>query len=405
MSEIFSLKNPPSASPSLLAPYATIAAETRGRKFAENASRTRSAFQRDRDRIIHSGSFRKLKGKTQVFMDGQGDYYRTRLTHSLEVAQIARTMARCLAADEDLTEGLALAHDLGHTCFGHTGEDALNEVMQPYGGFDHNDQTFRVLTEVEHRYAAYRGLNLTWEMLEGVVKHNGPLRPEKPRKPVPPGIKAFDAEWSLELHTQAGLEAQLAAIADDIAYNSHDIDDGYRSGLFGLGDVAELPFFGREMAQVKRQWPDLSPALLVSETVRNVIGIWVDDVLSQTQSKLAQYQPRSAIELRALPEAVVHFSAKVNAEIKTIREFLFPKLYRHPRLAVLREQAAQVVRELFIQFMAAPQHLPEAWSSYARSLPDLQRARFIADYIAGMTDRYALQEYQRLTGKKIELGL
>ena len=375
-----------------LAPYATPADATRGRREPEPASASRSAFQRDRDRIIHSGAFRKLRNKTQVFVESEGDYYRTRLTHSLEVAQIARSISRALGLDEDLTEAVALAHDLGHTCFGHAGEDALAEVMGPYGGFNHNEQTFRILTQLENRYARFDGLNLCWETLEGVVKHNGPLD----TKHAYPFIRAFSKAWDLELDTYAGPEAQVAALADDIAYNTHDIDDGHRAGFFRLEDLRDAPLFGEALSAMKTLYPAAPTDRLMHETVREVIGLMVEDVLATTRQNLDTLKPKDAAAIRHAGKAVVAFSEPMLAHVNTLRGFLWTRMYRHHKVNRLCARAHRVVKELFVFFMENPNCLPHNWYEAAQSGDDAVKARWVADYIAGMTDRFALQEHRRL---------
>ncbi|MCC6468207.1 MAG: deoxyguanosinetriphosphate triphosphohydrolase, partial [Alphaproteobacteria bacterium] len=324
-----------------LAVYACRAEQSRGRRHPEPESRMRSAFQRDRDRIIHSAAFRRLKYKTQVFVYHEGDYYRTRLTHSLEVAQIARTVSRALGLDEDLAEALALAHDLGHTPFGHSGEDALDAAMKSYGGFDHNDQTLRVLTLLEKRYAEFDGLNLTWETLEGVVKHNGPL------KAPPPSIKDYVRTHDLELGTWPGAEAQVAALADDIAYNNHDIDDGLRAGLFDVADLKDVPLVGPVFADLAKRWPGLERGRLIHEAVRALIGLMVEDMLAETWRRLIAEKPQSADEVRRLDGPVVAFSETMRANDKALKRFLFERMYRHYRVNRMTSKARRVVRDLF----------------------------------------------------------
>lgn len=376
----------------MLAPYATLATQSRGRLIPEQRSSTRSDFQRDRDRIIHSGAFRKLRNKTQVFIENEGDYFRTRLTHSLEVAQIARTIARVLQLDEDLAETVALSHDLGHTCFGHAGEDALSEAMKPFGGFSHNEQTFRILTKLEQRYAAFDGLNLTWETLEGVVKHNGPvLNP-------PPSLTEYCAHFDLEIGDFAGAEAQVAALSDDIAYNTHDIDDGYRAGLIKFDDIAGLPLFGAALAIICKRFPDASEGRLVHEVVREVIGLMVQDVLQTTKANLTRYQPQTVVDIRRAPVPVVAFSADMGIKIKALREFLFARLYRHANVNRVCVKAQRIVHDLFSGLMADIGSLPVSWQDAIKGAGghEMARARIIADYIAGMTDRYAVQEHRNL---------
>jgi dGTPase len=375
-----------------LAPYATQARETRGRLIEEPRSATRTEFQRDRDRIIHSGAFRKLRNKTQVFIENEGDYYRTRLTHSLEVAQIARSISRVLGLDEDLTEAVALAHDLGHTCFGHAGEEGLAEVMQPFGGFSHNEQTFRIVTKLENRYARFDGLNLAWETLEGIVKHNGPVR-----VPLLPTLSEFSRQYDLELESFAGPEAQVAALADDIAYNTHDIDDGHRAGFFRLEDLRELPLFGPALAAMQARYPAADKERLMHETVREVIGLMIDDVLATTRDNLRALQPRSAADIRGARKAVVSFSSAMAQNIGTLREFLWTRMYQHSKVNRTCAKARHIVKELFVFFMAEPSCLPTGWfEAVQAATPGSGKARIVADYIAGMTDRFAVQEHRRL---------
>jgi len=378
-----------------LAAYATKAVETKGRLIKEPPPATRTEFQRDRDRIIHSGAFRKLRNKTQVFIESEGDYYRTRLTHSLEVAQIARSISRTLGLDEDLTEALALAHDLGHTCFGHAGEEGLAEVMQPYGGFSHNEQTFRILTSLERRYIRFDGLNLTWETLEGIVKHNGPILDESK---LPPTIREFCAQWDLELANFAGPEAQVASLSDDIAYNTHDIDDGLRAGFFRLDDLKDLPLFGRTLSEIHEQFPHAAHERLMQETVRQVVGLMIKDLLETSYGNLRVLQPTSAADIRRAPQAVISFSFDMHGHIKLLREFLHARMYRHSKVNRLCARARRIVKDLFTFFMAEPSCLPNAWYEALRAGKDddIHRARLIADYIAGMTDRYAIVEHRRL---------
>jgi dGTPase len=373
-----------------LAVFACRAEQSRGRRYKEPESRMRSAFQRDRDRIIHSAAFRRLKYKTQVFVYHEGDYYRTRLTHSLEVAQIARTVSRTLGLDEDLAEALALAHDLGHTPFGHSGEDALDAAMAPYGGFDHNDQTLRILTQLERRYAEFDGLNLSWDTLEGVVKHNGPLSDP------PPSIKAYTAGHDLELGTWPSAEAQVAALADDIAYNNHDIDDGLRAGLFEVADLADVPLVGPVFADLQRRYPGLERSRLIFEAVRAMIGLMVEDLLAETNRRLATLKPQSVDDIRRADGPVAAFSAEMRANDKALKAFLFERMYRHYRVNRMTSKARRVVGDMFGLFLAEPSTLPTEWRVLADGPATAQTARVVADYIAGMTDRFALEEHERL---------
>ena len=372
--------------------------DSRGRIFEEGGSPTRSPFQRDRDRIIHSGAFRRLKHKTQVFVYHEGDHFRTRLTHSLEVAQIARSLSRFLRLDEDLAEALALAHDLGHTPFGHAGEDALSEVMAPWGGFDHNGQALRIVTRLEARYAEFDGLNLTWECLEGLVKHNGPLvAKEGDLTGVPWAICEYEHVDGLELHTQPGVEAQVAALSDDIAYNTHDIDDGLRAGLFTVDDLAELPLVGPVIREVWDKYPDLERSRLIHESTRRMIDRMVQSLIGETRARLDRYKPETPADIRSLPEPVVALSDDMLTANKTLKSFLFDRMYRHYRVNRMTSQARRVVKELFSVFLEEPECLPTRWrEAFAVTDGATARARLVSDYIAGMTDRFALDEHQRL---------
>ena len=379
------------------APYASDPGDCRGRVIPQPSSSERSPFQRDKDRIIHSSAFRRLKGKTQVFVSHEGDYYRTRLTHSLEVSQIARSIARVLGLDEDLAECLSLAHDLGHPPFGHSGEDALAACMAPYGGFDHNAQTLRIVTHLEGRYADFDGLNLTWETLEGIAKHNGPLV-EKPSDidDLPWALKAIPNWEALELDTYAGPEAQVAALADDIAYNNHDIDDGLRAGLFSVEDVSEVPIVGEAFADVKRRYPDLSEDRVIHEAVRDLIGFMVADVLTETRTRLAEEDPKSAADIRALSRPICDFSEGFRAQEKPLRAFLMENMYKHYKVNRMMGQASRVVKELFELFIADPDILPTALRDRCTGPNTPETARIVCDHIAGMTDSYAINEHRKL---------
>jgi dGTPase len=394
--------------PYALKPYATQAARTRGRLAQEPESPTRSPFQRDRDRIIHSTAFRRLKHKTQVFVYHEGDYYRTRLTHSIEVAQIARSVSRYLGLDEDLAEAVALAHDLGHTPFGHAGEEALDQAMAPYGGFDHNAQTFRILTRLERHYAEFDGLNLTWECLEGVVKHNGPLvgpgaSAKAKARPVPQSIAEYSAQSrDLELDGWPGPEAQVAALADDIAYNTHDIDDGLRAGLFPIEELADLPLVGPVFAKVAERYPEIEHGRLVHESIRRLIDLMVSDLIGETERRLAEARPKSVEELRRLGRAMVAFSSAMSEHDRTLKSFLFEHMYRHDRVTRMTDRARRVVRDLFEHYFGDPVRLPAEWAAQCDGVRRDKVARVVADYIAGMTDRYALQEHERFFGVSSE---
>jgi dGTPase len=381
------------------ASYASVPGRSRGRLHPEPVSPTRNAFRRDCDRIIHATAFRRLAYKTQVFVFHEGDHFRTRLTHTLEVAQIARSLARALGLDEDLAEGLALAHDLGHPPFGHAGERALDRCLAACGGFDHNAQTLRVVTALERRYPDFDGLNLTWEMLEGLVKHNGPLtgpNAVKPDRPVPQSILDHCAQQDLELGTFASVEAQAAALADDIAYNNHDVDDGYRAGLFTFAELAEVPIAARALDEVKAAYPGIDGTRLLYEAIRRLIGAMIEDAVAETKRRLAALKPRSADKVRHAPTAMVAFSSEMQRELDRLRQFLFARVYRHPRVARIMGEAEGVVGDLFARYREDPEALPSEWREQAPPQGSSAYARHVADFIAGMTDRFALAEHRRL---------
>lgn len=387
----------------MLAPYACQPDQSRGRLHSESMSSFRSPFQRDRDRIIHSSAFRRLKHKTQVFVEHEGDYYRTRLTHSIEVAQVARTISGVLGLNTDLAEAIALAHDLGHTPFGHTGEDALAALMAPYGGFDHNAQALRIVTRLERHYADFDGLNLTWESLEGIAKHNGPVTganaDAKHAGPLPYALAEVNAEWDLELSTHASAEAQVAAIADDVAYSHHDLHDGLRSGLFDEADLMQLPVTGPAFEEVDRLYPGLDPMRRRHEALRRVFGRMVEDVIAVAQGRLEAGQPQSVEEIRNMGLTIIRFSKPLYQELKAIRSFLFTRMYRAPSVVVMRTEVTQVVNGLFPLFMADTSLLPAEWRHDIEAVQSqTELARIVADYVAGMTDRFALQEGARLLG-------
>ncbi len=387
----------------MLAPYACQPGASRGRLHPERMSSFRSPFQRDRDRIIHSSAFRRLKHKTQVFVEHEGDYYRTRLTHSIEVAQVARTISGVLGLNTDLAEAIALAHDLGHTPFGHTGEDALGLLMEPYGGFDHNAQALRIVTRLERHYADFDGLNLTWESLEGIAKHNGPVvgpnADKKHEGPLPYALAEVNAAWDLELATHASAEAQVAAIADDVAYSHHDLHDGLRSGLFSEDDLMELPVTGPAFEEVDRLYPGLEKMRRRHEALRRVFGRMVEDVIAVAQNRLAAAQPKSVEDIRHLGTTVIRFSKPLYQELKAIRSFLFHRMYRAPSVMQERAKVTRIVNDLFPLFMARPDLLPAEWRADIEAARDeVTLARIVADYVAGMTDRFAIQEHARLMG-------
>jgi len=374
------------------APFASDPQATRGRLFVEEESSFRSCFQRDRDRIIHASAFRRLKHKTQVFIEHEGDYYRTRLTHSIEVAQVARTISGTLGLNGELTEAIALAHDLGHTPFGHTGEDALHELMQPYGGFDHNAQAIRIVTHLERHYADFDGLNLTWETLEGLAKHNGPVTGELPWALVEYGLRN-----DLELHTYASAEAQVAAIADDVAYNHHDLHDGLRAELFSTDELAALPILDGCFAEVDRLYPGLNYYRRRHEALRRFFGVLVEDVIGFARARLDEIAPQSVEDIRLAGRSVIQFSDPVFQDLKQIRAFLFERMYRAPSVVVMRAQVTKVVHDLFPHFMSHPEQLPKQWRKDVEQAGDeTALARIVSDYISGMTDRFALQEHARL---------
>ncbi len=373
----------------MFAPHACTADLSRGRRFPEPPSRYRTDFQRDRDRIIHSTAFRRLKHKTQVFVEHEGDHYRTRLTHSIEVAQVARTIAGELRLNPDLTESVALAHDLGHPPFGHTGEDALDSCMAAHGGFDHNAQTIKVVTSLERHYPEFDGLNLTWETLEGIAKHNGPVD-----GPPPVALSAYDRLHDLELRTHAGAEAQVAALADDIAYNSHDLDDGLRAGLFDEVELLELPIAGDLYRSVDRRYPGLDGDRRRHTVLREFFGFLVESAIKESKARLARLAPTDANAIRKHHAPVIAFPEAVRQDLQAISDFLFLRMYRHSQVQSVRDEAATVVRDLFAAFTEDGERMPENWRPAFRS----EGARAIADYIAGMTDRFALNEHRRVCG-------
>ncbi len=393
--------NPQATYDGTLAAYASRPGDSRGRLHAEDESASRNVHQRDRDRIIHSTAFRRMKHKTQVFVYHEGDHYRDRLTHSLEVAQIARSICRELRLNEDLGEALALAHDLGHPPFGHAGEEALDEAMAPYGGFDHNAQSLRVLVHLERRYAEFDGLNLTWECLEGVIKHNGPLLGRGGRD-VPGIVRDYVAGHDLEIGTFAGPEAQVAANADDIAYNNHDLDDGLRAGLFDIADLADVSLVAPVFAAVAARYPGIERPRLIHESIRRLIDHMVRDILAETRRRLGEARPRSAADIRALGRPVVAFSAAMTSHDASFRAFLGEHMYRHEKLEEMTANARRVVADLFAAYSAAPENLPGSWRRHAEGLDSEAGARLICDFIAGMTDRFALLEHERLFDRKTD---
>lgn len=378
------------------AAFATFWEHSRGRLHPEPPSAMRTPFQRDRDRLIHCSAFRRLMHKTQVFVAPDFDHFRTRLTHSLEVAQIARAVARSLGLDEDLTEVIALAHDLGHPPFGHTGEEALDEAMAEWGGFDHNDQALRVLVKLERRYPGFDGLNLTWETLEGLVKHNGPLAPDR----VGPTIAALDRDFDLRLGAHSGLEAQIAALADDIAYNHHDLDDGLRARLFTIEDLRAIEHVREAFDAVRRDHPDAPRRVVIGEAVRRMIGDMVADLMRETRRRLAADRIETAADIRANTRPVAAFSEAVADREAALKAFLFDNMYRNKAVNQERAEGRTVVLGLFRHFLWAPEILPEEWRGACDGPGGAFTARVVADYIAGMTDRYAKREYRLSVGLK-----
>ena len=392
------------------APYASDPERSRGRLHPVGPSPTRTEFQRDRDRVIHSTAFRRLKHKTQVFLFHEGDHYRTRLTHSLEVSQVARSIARSLELDEDLAETLSLAHDLGHPPYGHAGEEALDGCMANFGGFDHNAQSLRIVTRLERRYADYDGLNLTWETLEGIIKHNGPLTDSAGRplerhasQGLPHAIQAYMAAQDLRLDTHASLEAQAAAIADDIAYDAHDIDDGLRAGVFGLEEIEAVPFLAAILAEIRVRHPGLERPRLDHELFRRIITYQIEDVIAVSARNIADAALQSADDVRHAGRTLIGFSPEMAAHDRALKEFLYARAYRHPRVSRVREDAKQVLRNLFTRFLEEPLLLPETWRKGLDLADTPHLARRVCDYVAGMTDGYALEEHRRLFDEAPEL--
>jgi dGTPase len=392
------------------APYASAPGRSRGRLHPEPLSATRNVFRRDCDRIIHATAFRRLAHKTQVFVFHEGDHFRTRLTHTLEVTQVARSLARALGLDEDLAEAMALAHDLGHPPFGHAGERALDRCLAAYGGFDHNAQTLRVVTTLEKRYPAFDGLNLSWETLEGLVKHNGPLTladgcPIGPyrERGLPHAIALHGRIQDLELWSFASAEAQIAAIADDIAYDAHDIDDGLRAGLFALEDLAEVPLIRDILGDIRHQHPALDPSRLVHELVRRLITQMIEDVITETGARLRALAPRSADDVRHAAHPVGAFSPAMAQADRAIKGFLYPRMYRHDRIMRIMGDAERLVCALFAHYLEQSDDMPAEWAQILDSGDAAARSRHIADFIAGMTDRYALMEHARLFDSTPEL--
>ena len=392
------------------APYASHPGASRGRRHSEREHASRNVFRRDCDRIIHSAAFRRLKHKTQVFVVHEGDHYRTRLTHTLEVTQIARSLARALGLDEDLAEALALGHDLGHPPFGHAGEDALAQCLAEHGGFDHNVQTLRVVTALERRYADFDGLNLTWETLEGLIKHNGPLTDREGRPTgryatggAPAGLMKFAQEFHVPLWTQASAEAQVAALADDIAYDAHDLDDGLRASFFAIDDLAEVPFLADLITAIRHRHPRLDASRLAHEVLRRLITRMIEDMVAATDTGLRALAPRCCDDIREASAPVAAFSDEIAAADRAIKAFLFARMYRHPRIHRIMDDARAVVRDLFAHFSTYPDHMPADWQHELEAAPPSRVARRVGDFIAGMTDNFALAEHARYFDSTPEL--
>ena len=384
-----------------LASYACKPSETRGRVFKEPETPNRSCYQRDRDRVIHSSSFRRLKHKTQVFVYHEGDHFRTRLTHSLEVAQIARSISRSMHLNEDLAEALALAHDLGHPPFGHIGESVLNECMKSYDGFDHNAQALRLLTRLEHRYASFEGLNLTWETLEGLAKHNGPLTDtpidaKNPPEELPFGFRDYLPENDLEIHTYASAEAQIAALADDIAYSSHDLDDGLRAGLFELEELKRIPVVMQLIDEVKWTYPGAPKDVVIHELVRRMINRMVADLMVESTKRISALAPKTPDDIRNAGQPTISFGLEMQQAVKELKAFLFERMYRHYLVNRMGSKAKRVVTDLFNLYISEPECLPTEWSARAGERNSAETARVVADFIAGMTDRFAFREHAKL---------
>jgi len=389
--------------PSGIAPWACLPQDSRGRLISEPESATRSVFQRDRDRIVHCGAFRRLKHKTQVFVYYEGDHYRTRLTHSLEVAQITRSICRVLGLNEDLAEALALAHDLGHPPFGHAGEAALDKCMQQFGGFDHNAQALRIVTRLEQRYATFDGLNLTWETLEGLVKHNGPLTGPGIARNLPLAIREYAEIQDLELHSYPSAEAQVSALSDDIAYCAHDIDDGLRAGLLDFDQMCQAPFAGPIFERVIARFPGVARGRLINEAVRELIGVMVEDLLAETRRNVKCERVFDAAHVRELGRPLIAFSGDIERGILALKAYLFTHMYRHYKVNRVMSQARRVLEEMFTRFLAEPELLPTEWQLLCDKPGGKATARIVCDYVAGMTDRFAMEEHGRLFDLQLKI--
>lgn len=390
-----------------LASYATKAEKTRGRLYPEQEAPYRTCFQRDRDRIIHSGAFRRLESKTQVFVYHEGSSLRTRLTHSLEVSQITRSLCRMLGLNKDLGEALALAHDLGHTPFGHAGEMALNECMQNYGGFDHNAHSLKIVTKLEQKYPRFDGINLSWETLEGLVKHNGPLIGPG-CEPLPLEIAEYNAIQDLELDGYPGAEAQVASLADDIAYSNHDTDDGLKTGLITVEEISSVDFFKHHYEQVKKEYSTVEHSRIVAETVRRMINDMILDVAEASRKNLAELDPQSVEDIRACGRPVIAFSDGMKKQMKELKGFLFPNMYRHYKINQMTSKGKRIIRDLFTLLFAENNILPTQWQKKVLQCPDSedgrkQKARIIADFVAGLTDASAIELHTRLFDPQVRI--
>ena len=385
-----------------LSAYAASAVASRGRRFGEPECTTRSPFQRDRDRVLHSTAFRRLIHKTQVFLFHEGDHYRTRLTHSLEVAQIARTIARQLRLDEDLAEALALAHDLGHSPFGHSGERALDTAMREYGGFDHNAQSLRVVVMLERKYLGFDGLNLSWETLEGLAKHNGPVMDAL--SPVAKVVRGVEVWQPLDLKNWASAEAQVASLADDIAYLSHDVDDGLRAGLLSFADLQGVALVGGIADSVTQAIKTPSDGRAIYEVTRRMITAMVSDVVAESRNRLRALAPAAPDDIRNAGQATVAFSPAMANDLASLKRFMFERVYRHPKVTTVMQGAEAILADVFAHYMKSPESMPEAWAAAALGLDDRGRARLISDFVSGQTDRYALAEHRRLFAATPDLG-
>lgn len=386
-----------------MASYATFAEKTRGRLYPEREAPYRSCFQRDRDRIIHSEAFRRLESKTQVFVYHEGNSLRTRLTHSLEVSQITRSLCRMLGLNQDLGEALALAHDLGHTPFGHAGEMALNECMKEYGGFDHNAHSLKIVTFLEQKYPRFDGINLCWETLEGLVKHNGPLiGTGKP--PLPAEIAEYNEKQDLELAGYPGAEAQVASLADDIAYCNHDTDDGLKMDLIRVEELESVPFFKRHYNQVLKEYPVVDHSRQVAETVRRMINDMILDVAETSRRRLADIRPETVGDIRSLKEPVIRFSEEMTRDMESLKAFLFPNMYRHYKINRMTSKGKRIVKDLFSLLFSEPNLLPLSWQRRSERMPDMRaKARLTADFVAGLTDASAIELHTRLFDPQVRI--